>query len=445
MVGGARTAQTVRTWDLWTLPRPLIVALLLLHTLTACVIVAAGRSGGEVHADQLVYAGVAVAGIVASRLHASWIPAETEHSYGQGQRVQISADDCWLAALALGAPTGLGVAAILASQLVIAVGHRGLYRVSPQRWTLPAVPSRAAFVASANTLGVAVAHQAFVTTGGGTSFDVRGVLAAAVAIASFQLVATGLLLLVLRLATHVRWQTLIAREAGIVRAQLSQQCLGVLIWASWASARWSLVFVFPLLLSFERAQRHRSLLEQAQTDAKTGLANLSYWQSRAEATLARNHLNGVPANVLIVDLDHFKRINDTHGHLVGDAVLVAAAERIAGAVRPTDLVGRFGGEEFAVFLSPADGAEASAVAERIRTAVSHAPATTSPDGAEVSVTCSIGVASIVSGAPAALTDALSRADLALYGAKASGRNRVEVAAAAEDERSSTPAHVRWTG
>lgn len=423
----ARMTQSIRSWELWTLPRPLLAVLLGVYGLGACAVAAAIVAGVGISADQLGYAVVAIVGVVGARMHAAWVPAETEHSDGKGGSLQVSADDCWLAALALGVPLGVGVLAVLMFQVAYAVLHRVVHRAAPRRWTPPGRPYRVAFNASSNVLAVAAAHAVFTTADGGMTFSGRAVVAAALAIGTLQAVCTSLLIVVLHLATGVGWRTLIARETGFTVAQLSQMCLGVLIWAAWASVPWSLVFVFPLLLSFERAQRHHGLLDQAQTDAKTGLPNLSYWQSRAETTLARNRVGGIPAAVLLVDLDLFKRVNDAHGHLVGDEVLIAAAERIAGAVRPADILGRFGGEEFVAFLSPASADEAFAVGERIRAAVSRTPGAVTADGSGVVVTCSVGIAEVVGDAPGALTDALERADLALYAAKEAGRDRVEAA------------------
>ncbi len=121
-----------------------------------------------------------------------------------------------------------------------------------------------------------------------------------------------------------------------------------------------------------------------------------------------------------MDIDHFKRINDQHGHLVGDRVLAHFAQTVGQALRYTDYLGRFGGEEFVVLL-PHTGMEAAlAMAERVRQAVEQQ----SVIAGQPTCTASLGLASIEAG-EATLDELLARADLALYRAKADGRNRVE--------------------
>jgi two-component system cell cycle response regulator len=127
-----------------------------------------------------------------------------------------------------------------------------------------------------------------------------------------------------------------------------------------------------------------------------------------------------------VDLDHFKRVNDTYGHLAGDEVLKEVAARLTASVRPGDLVGRFGGEEFTVFLPGAGREAALAVARRCHEAIRARPV--SSGGAELAVTASVGAAS-AGAALQVLAAVMEAADGALYEAKESGRDRVVQAAA----------------
>jgi diguanylate cyclase (GGDEF)-like protein len=145
----------------------------------------------------------------------------------------------------------------------------------------------------------------------------------------------------------------------------------------------------------------------------------------------------------MLDVDRFKKVNDREGHLVGDAVLRQVAQRLQLALRPSDVVGRYGGEEFVVGLVEADAAAALAVAERIRRRVGEEPCGVAGSG--VSVTVSLGVAERAAGEED-LTALLSRADAALYRAKRGGRDRVSVAAtpagapARDPRRSGSSAH-----
>jgi diguanylate cyclase (GGDEF)-like protein len=132
--------------------------------------------------------------------------------------------------------------------------------------------------------------------------------------------------------------------------------------------------------------------------------------------------------VLMIDLDHFKRINDTYGHLTGDDVLAAVAVAISGAVRQGDTVGRFGGEEFVVLLPGIGRADVLGIAERVRVAVGELNVVISTGGGTIRVgglSVSIGVARFPDAGPA-LDDVLRSADAALYRAKDAGRNRVAV-------------------
>jgi diguanylate cyclase (GGDEF)-like protein len=163
----------------------------------------------------------------------------------------------------------------------------------------------------------------------------------------------------------------------------------------------------------------RELKHRAYRDPLTGLGNRLRFQERAERALARAHDGGGVAAMLLIDLDNFKEVNDTQGHRVGDELLVAAAQRIAGAVRPGDLPVRLGGDEFAVLLS--DGASqgaAVALAERLIGVLAE-PFRLS--GAPVPVRASIGVATSPGGAGGSEEVLFRNADLALYAAKADGK------------------------
>jgi diguanylate cyclase (GGDEF)-like protein len=142
----------------------------------------------------------------------------------------------------------------------------------------------------------------------------------------------------------------------------------------------------------------------------------------------RNSLDRAsPVSVVLADLDHFKYINDTYGHLAGDAVLREAARRMRDAIRPYDSIGRYGGEEFLLVLSNCDTIGAAAIAERLLQAVRKDTIVLAE--ATVSVTLSAGVAT--SGVVQDLETLVGAADAALYRAKRGGRNRVEVATAAD--------------
>ncbi len=159
------------------------------------------------------------------------------------------------------------------------------------------------------------------------------------------------------------------------------------------------------------------LREHAQVDGLTGLANREKLDLELARALALADRTGQQMAVAMIDLDHFKAINDNYGHLLGDRVLLALGERLAGSVRAIDLVGRWGGEEFLLLCPGTDRDGAVAVAEKIRAAVAA-----EPFAEGISLTVSLGVA--VSAGSEPPESVIDRADRALYAAKDAGRNRV---------------------
>ena len=161
------------------------------------------------------------------------------------------------------------------------------------------------------------------------------------------------------------------------------------------------------------------LLTMATTDALTGAANRRQYADRVDAEVARAQRKGFALALLAVDLDHFKQVNDTYGHLAGDEVLKRSVDAMREALRPSDLVARIGGEEFRILLPDTGLEEAVAIAQRIR---SHVAAMVVPsDNGEIRVTVSIGCSLLVAGDMSATEE---QADARLYKAKALGRNRV---------------------
>ena len=188
-----------------------------------------------------------------------------------------------------------------------------------------------------------------------------------------------------------------------------------------------------------------ALREQATTDPLTAMANRRTLLDALGRELERSSRLGSPCAVLFVDLDHFKRVNDVHGHAGGDAVLRQAAAAMRSILRPYDLVGRYGGEEFVVVLPGCDATGARMAAERVRAAV--ASMSVLVGGKSVPVTCSVGVAVSAAGGERDRDALLAAADRALYQAKGAGRNRVmmaggdEAAAASPPAPTTAPAHA----
>lgn len=175
-----------------------------------------------------------------------------------------------------------------------------------------------------------------------------------------------------------------------------------------------------------RAARATAELQRiATTDALTGLWNRRHLLERLEAETARSRRNGRPLCLAILDVDRFKRVNDLNGHPAGDEVLRVLARRIKDSLRLSDVVGRMGGEEFAILMPETDRGQAQLVCERLRETVARRPVRL-PSGAALTVTLSTGIA-LMAGEEAS-DKLISRADAALYDAKADGRNCVKLAA-----------------
>jgi two-component system cell cycle response regulator len=161
------------------------------------------------------------------------------------------------------------------------------------------------------------------------------------------------------------------------------------------------------------------------TDSLTGLYNRRYLMTHLDRKLMGIAETGKPVSVMLFDVDHFKAVNDTHGHGVGDDVLVKLATVASDNLRSVDLVARLGGEEFVVVMPESNAQTAIQVAERLCAQVAESSVPL-PDGTALSVTISIGVATSEA-ADEMADDLLERADAALYGAKHAGRNRVQLA------------------
>jgi diguanylate cyclase (GGDEF)-like protein len=191
------------------------------------------------------------------------------------------------------------------------------------------------------------------------------------------------------------------------------------------------VLVLPAVFLLQ----HRALLVQlvaaATLDAKTELLNAAAWRQLAQRELERAARQGTATAVLVIDMDHFKELNDVYGHLAGDEALRAVATALSDELRGYDAVGRFGGEEFVALLPGVDAVTAANVAERVRQRIERLDVSVSRHAGgitHVGVTASIGVASAWGAAE--LDDLLRNADVALYLAKGAGRNTVRGAATA---------------
>ena len=220
------------------------------------------------------------------------------------------------------------------------------------------------------------------------------------------------MLLNARFIPELKWHLIVEQSeddalADIRRSLYMNMLIVVLIAAAsiWATG-----------ITIDRYQRR--LEEMAVTDKLTGLANRQAFTPMIEQVFAETRRTPAPVSLALIDIDHFKQINDTHGHLVGDEILRRFAARISGNVRDSDLVFRWGGEEFLVILRDCEGTNALRIADKLLKAIGETPFDTS--GQTIGVTISVGVAERK--ADESIDQLIGRADQALYAAKRDGRN-----------------------
>jgi diguanylate cyclase (GGDEF)-like protein len=205
--------------------------------------------------------------------------------------------------------------------------------------------------------------------------------------------------------------------------------LGVLITLSVALSPALVVIALPSVLLVRRFLIFPIIEAQSRIDSKTGLLNVSTWESEAESELSRSVRTRNPVALALVDIDHFKVVNDTYGHLAGDRVLKAIAEALTSQSRDYDRAGRFGGEEFVLLLAQTTEKDACKIADRLRSYVASLdiPTDDRPGAPTIKVTISIGVTALARGEMYELADMLAAADSAMYAAKQAGRNQVAFA------------------
>ena len=190
-------------------------------------------------------------------------------------------------------------------------------------------------------------------------------------------------------------------------------------------------------MSIENASLHETVERQAVTDELTGLANVRAFTSFLDREIERRRRFDHPVGLVMIDLDDFKRVNDTYGHQQGDEVLAHVAWVLREASRDLDMVVRYGGEELAVVLPQTDGSGAAQLAERMRRAIESLHVPRVGQSGTIEVTASFGVASVPENG-LDRNELIAAADAALYAAKAGGKNRVERAGQALAEASARP-------
>jgi len=205
--------------------------------------------------------------------------------------------------------------------------------------------------------------------------------------------------------------------------ELIMAYLGYVVAVLWYINPVMILPMLGLMFLLQQALMIPRLQLEAQTDSKTGLLNVRYFNQHFDEWLERAKRQTRPLSVVMADLDFLRRINNNYGHLAGDIVLIGVSEVIRRAVRPQDIVGRVGGEEFAILLPDTDQEEAMKVAEAVRQAIAETNFDIPTSATPIRTTMTLGVACYPTDATTA-TDLLHHADVAVYQAKMDGRNRV---------------------
>lgn len=209
-------------------------------------------------------------------------------------------------------------------------------------------------------------------------------------------------------------------------AEFVMAYLGYIVAVLWFINAVMILPMLGVLVLIQKALMLPTLRHEAQTDSKTGLLNIRYFNRLVADALSRAQQTGHSFAVIMADLDFLRRINNNYGHLAGDMVLIGVSRVIQRSVRHEDVVGRFGGEEFAVLLPDVDQEEAYAVAERIRVAIEESCFEVPTSQTPIKTTMSFGIASYPQDATT-VTDLIHQADIAVYQAKMEGRNCIVTA------------------
>jgi diguanylate cyclase (GGDEF)-like protein len=412
-VGNGRRFGLARRWALWR-QGPRVVAYCLASEVVALVLALRPAPLPVDRRTLLVLGALLVLGVV---------QAETGRQVERNQRRRsepphINMTSAWTFAGVLLLPPAL--LAVLVGGLYLHLAMRSWYR-------LPRVPASRTVSNAAIILLSCYAAQAALRLAGVE--DIRSAVARGWA-GTCAVVAAGLTFFVVNALLVLPARRRIGRTPVALFGtwsdnglELGTLCLGAVNALALATLPGLAALVLPPVLLLHRTVLVKQLEVAARRDEKTGLYNTTGWHALAVRTLSEAERHGGTFGLLMLDLDHFKQVNDTYGHLAGDAALRAVAQAITSSVRGRgDAVGRFGGEEFVVLLPDIGPTEIGPLAERIRRAVSTL---TVPAG-QCSIrglSTSIGIA-IYPTSGTSLQHLLDAADTALYRAKATGRNKV---------------------
>jgi diguanylate cyclase (GGDEF)-like protein len=411
-------------WELWRLPSSAVALVLAVEAGAVGLVVAHLAAHTAFTGEALALAAFLM---LLSVVHTELATGIERIRRRAAETSYFDLSSVWTFAAALLLPPALAAA-------VIAAVYLHLWQ---RVWRPAKVPlHRHLYTTATVVLAAGAAHAAVEQADGlpATPDDVAGVAGIAVAVLLYVVVNTLLVAGVIALTSEWPGVRALVGRLDDNALEVATLCMGGLAAVAIGSTPWLVALVLPPILVLHRAVLVRHLEEVASTDAKTGLLNSAAWQAEAARAVRRALRVRGAAAVLILDLDHFKLVNDAHGHLAGDDVLAAVATELRAGVREGDLVGRFGGEEFVVLLADLPPgalgrAEVRSVAERLRRLVAELDVPVSTPDGNLTITglsVSVGGAAVPTDGTS-LDQVLKVADASLYAAKRGGRNLVRIA------------------
>ena len=409
--------RAVRAWPLWELPRWLVAFIC-----TVCAVYAAAVGLAAATARYSLHDGLLFGALLLC------IAATVELTKRSGENAGVIKDvyAVWGLPLAILLPP---VYALLAPIVQFTLTQWRIRRIPLHRRVFSAAAVGISFGAASLTFHLVARDLGHAVGGVGIHSSVWLIVVAGAATVQWAVNAMLVLPAIKASDPALRVRDmLLAREK--VQNDVVELCVAVLVVLGMAISPLTIVFALPFVTLLQRSVRHTQLLNASRVDSKTGLLNAGTWEREAASEVARAVRTRTPLALVVIDVDHFKQVNDLHGHLAGDKALRAISHTLRIFLREYDLAGRFGGEEFALLLPQTSAADARQIAERLRGHIAATPISVTDDpGADpLQVTVSIGVAALgVSwdrGTGSQLTDLLAGADNALYRAKNAGRNQV---------------------
>ena len=415
---GLNKRLAVRNWQWWQLPPlPRSYVAVVVAAAVAVIAAAAGATSWR-QADLAQFFLLSACGAVS-------VVSAPRSAYSAPGGTTVDFSTSWVLPMAILLPPAYSA---VAPAILIAIAYYFVRRGVPHRRVFTAATISLSYVLAAEVFRRFPASFAGPSPGsGGHAFTW------AVAVAACELIACRVQHYLVVGAVKMSdpavriWPEELNRDALL--GVLVEIDVAVLITVAVGESSKLVAIALPTVLLVRRFLAHPVLLAQSRTDAKTGLLNISAWKSEAEAVLARAVRSGYPAALVMIDIDHFKLVNDTYGHLAGDRVLQAVAEALTGQSRGCDRPGRFGGEEYVLLLAQTGRQDACKIAERLRAYIAalQIPADDRPDAPALNVTVSAGVTALEPGSAHELADLLAAADSAMYAAKQAGRNQVAFA------------------